>query len=272
MRNTAVGLVRACHFEACVAVTAVAVLLGIAVGGLSPARLLLGGAVLAGQLSIGWLNDFLDAGRDTIAGRTDKPIVGGLVGRETVGIAAVVAAVCCVPLSLLVGLVPGTVHLVAVVSAWAYDAWLKSTVVSVAPFFLSFGLLPVFVVLSVPGAPVTWWLPVAGALLGGGSHFANVLPDLAGDAATGIRGLPHRLGATGSRWSATVLLLAAAVVLVVGPVGHTVPRLILASLAVVTLVVGLALGRRAGSRAAFNAVLVVALLDVGQLLLAGTHA
>jgi len=162
VRNTTAGLLRACHFEACVAVTVIAVLLGIAVGGLSPARLLLGGAVLAGQLSIGWLNDVLDAGRDTIAGRTDKPIVAGLVGRGTVGVAAVVAAVCCVPLSLLLGLVPGVVHLVAVVSAWAYDVWLKSTVVSVAPFLLSFGLLPVFVVLSVPGVPVAWWLPVAG--------------------------------------------------------------------------------------------------------------
>lgn len=251
--------------------TVVAVLLAVAIGGTTPARLLLGAAVLAGQLSIGWLNDYLDGPRDRIAGRTDKPIVAGLVGRRTVGIAAVVAAVVCVPLSLLVGPVAGLVHLVAVGSAWAYDAWLKSTPVSVLPYLVSFGLLPVFVVLSVPGAGVAWWLPAAGALLGGGAHFANVLPDLAGDAATGVRGLPHRLGAVGSRWAATVLLVAAAVVLVVGPTGHAVLRVALAGASVVTLAVGLSMGRRVGSRAAFNAVLIVALLDVGQLVLAGVH-
>ncbi|HEY0803577.1 MAG TPA: UbiA family prenyltransferase [Pseudonocardiaceae bacterium] len=273
MRRTAWGgLVRACHPEACLAVTGVAVLLGIAVGGLSPRRVLLGAAVLAGQLSIGWLNDFLDAGRDTIAGRTDKPIVAGLVSRRVVGTAAVVAAVCCVPLSLLVGLVPGAIHLAAVAAALAYAAWWKSTVISVVPYFFSFGLLPVFVVLSVPGTGVPWWLPTAGALLGGGAHFANVLPDLAGDEATGVRGLPHRLGAARSRWSAALLLVGAAVVLVVGPLGHAVPRLVLAGISVITLAAGLVLGRRPGSRAAFNSVLVVALLDVGQLLLAGIHA
>jgi hypothetical protein len=69
-----------------------------------------------------------------------------------------------------------------------------------------------------------------------------------------------------------LLLVAAAVVLVVGPSGNVVPRLVLAGISVVTLAAGLAMGRRPGSRAAFNAVLVVALLDVGQLLLAGTHA
>ena len=34
-------------------------------------------AVLAGQLSTGWSNDWFDAGRDTAVGRTDKPIVAG---------------------------------------------------------------------------------------------------------------------------------------------------------------------------------------------------
>jgi 4-hydroxybenzoate polyprenyltransferase len=135
---------------------------------------------------------------------------------------------------------------------------------------VSFGLLPVFVVLSVPGTGLAWWLPTAGALLGGGAHFANVLPDLADDVTTGVRGLPHRLGATANRWAATVLLVAAGVVLIVGPAGHAVARLVLAGLSLVALAVGLTMGRRPGSRAAFYAVLVVALLDVAQLLLAGT--
>ncbi|HEX4704597.1 MAG TPA: UbiA family prenyltransferase [Pseudonocardiaceae bacterium] len=268
MRHATFGLVRASHPEACAAVTAVAVLLGISAGGASVRNVLVGAAVLAGQLSIGWLNDFLDAGRDTAAARTDKPIVAGRIRQRTVGVAAVLAGVCCVPLSLVLGWLAGSVHLLAVGSAWAYDYRLKSTVVSVVPYLVSFGLLPVFVVLAEPNGHVAWWLPTAGALLGGGAHFANVLPDLASDAATGVRGLPHRLGAIGGRWSAALLLVAAAVVLVVGPVGHPVPRLVLASVSVLTLAGGLVIGRRPGSRAAFNAVLVVALLDVGQLLLA----
>lgn len=260
-------MIRACHPDACVAVAAVAVLLGIATGGSARQVALVGAAVLAGQLSVGWLNDYLDAPRDVAAGRTSKPIVAGRASRRAVGLAAVVAGVCCVPLSLSVGLVAGSVHLVAVVSALAYDVWLKSTVVSVLPYLVSFGLLPVFVVLAESHRPA-WWLPTAGALLGAGAHFANVLPDLAGDAATGVRGLPHRLGATTSRWCAGLLLVSAAVVLVVGPAGHLVPRLVLAGVSVLTLAVGLTLGRRPGSRAAFNAVLVVALLDVAQLLVA----
>ncbi|HYS38427.1 MAG TPA: UbiA family prenyltransferase, partial [Pseudonocardiaceae bacterium] len=211
-------MVRACHPDACAAVAAVAVLLGIAMGGSAVRVVLVGAAVFVGQLSIGWLNDYLDAPRDIVAGRTGKPIVAGQASRRAVGLAAVVAGVCCVPLSLSVGLVAGAVHLVAVAFAVAYDAWLKSTAVSVLPYLVSFGLLPVFVVLA-EGHRVVWWLPTAGALLGAGAHFANVLPDLAGDMATGVRGLPHRLGVRISRWCAVLLLMGAAAVLVVGPVG-----------------------------------------------------
>ena len=39
----------------------------------------------------------------------------------------------------------------------------------------------------------------AAAALGSAAHFVNVLPDLADDAATGVHGLPHRLGPLASR-------------------------------------------------------------------------
>ena len=57
-------------------------------------------------------------------------------------------------------------------------------------------------------APV--WITAAGALLGAGAHFANVLPDLEDDARTGVRGLPHRIGRVGSLVLTWVTLLAAA--------------------------------------------------------------
>ena len=40
-----------------------------------------------------------------------------------------------------------------------------------------------------------WPITVAAALIGLGAHFANVLPDLAGDRATGVVGLPQRVAA-----------------------------------------------------------------------------
>ena len=45
------------------------------------------GAVLASQLAVGWSNDWLDARRDQLAGRRDKPIPRGAVDRRLVGVA-----------------------------------------------------------------------------------------------------------------------------------------------------------------------------------------
>ena len=124
-----------------------------------------------------------------------------------------------------------------------------------------------FVVLGLPGAPLPpWWLPTAGALLGAGAHFANVLPDLADDAATGVRGLPHRLGAGGSRAAAGLLLLAATVVLALAAPLSPVLAWTVPVLATLVLAAGFRAGRRPGSRAPFRAVLVVAALAVLLLL------
>jgi hypothetical protein len=90
--------------------------------------------------------------------------------------------------------------------------------------------------------------------------------------ATGVRGLPQRLG---SRWStaiAAVMLVAASVLLVSGPAGP--PSAVAVgglSLAVVVLLFG-GYGqlRRPQGKFAFRAVMVVAVIDVALLLAAGT--
>ncbi|HEY0813147.1 MAG TPA: UbiA family prenyltransferase [Pseudonocardia sp.] len=266
----AVALARSCHPEPTAAVTLMLTALAVTAGRTAAGVVLVALAVLTGQLSIGWLNDALDAARDQAVGRTDKPVVAGAVSARTVRAAALLAAVACVPLSLASGLLAGGVHLVAVAAGWAYDLGLKGTSVSVLPYVVCFGLLPAFVVLGLPGSPVPpWWLVTGGALLGAGAHFANVLPDLEDDAATGVRGLPHRLGAAGSRVAAAWLMLGATVVLALGaPVAPwlawSVP-----GVAVLVLAVGLWAGRRPGSRAPFRAVLVVALIAVVLLVAAG---
>jgi 4-hydroxybenzoate polyprenyltransferase len=262
------GLLRGCHPEPAATVTVVACVLAVAVGRGVAGTAAVGVAVLAGQLSIGWSNDWWDAGRDTAAGRADKPAATGAVPARALGVAAVTAAVATVPLSLLSGPVAGAAHLVAVGSAWLYNRPLKATAASVVPYLVSFGLLPAFVVLGLPGTPVPpWWLCAAGALLGGGAHFFNVLPDLAADRAAGVRGVPHRLGARLSWLAGGGLLLAASLVLAFGPPGPAGPyRLAALAVAVLALLAGAVLGRGA----AFRTVLAVAVVDVALLVAGGT--
>jgi 4-hydroxybenzoate polyprenyltransferase len=265
-----VGLLRACHPEPTVAVTVLVTALAVTTGRDATGVLLVAAAVLTGQLSIGWLNDVLDAERDVAVGRVDKPVATGAVSAATVGTATLVAALACVPLSLASGAAAGTVHLVAVAAGWFYDLGLKSSRFSVLPYVVCFGLLPVFVVLGLPGTPLPpWWLPLAGALLGAGAHFANVLPDLDDDAATGVRGLPHRLGATRSRAAAALLLLGATVVLALGAPVPPVLAWAVPVLAAALLAAGFRAGRRPGSRAPFRAVLAVAAVAVALLVATG---
>lgn len=264
------ALARACHPEPTVAVTAMMTALAATTDHRASGVALVAAAVLTGQLSIGWLNDHLDAGRDAAAGRRDKPVATGSVPRRAVGVAAVLAAVACVPLSLASGLLAGALHLVAVAAGWVYDAGAKATAASVLPYVVCFGLLPVYVVVGAPGAPVPpWWLPVAGALLGAGAHFANVLPDLDDDLAAGVRGLPQRLGAGRSRIAAGLLLLAATTVLAAGVPAPPALALAVPLVAAGVLAAGLAAGRRPGSRAPFRAVMVIAVIDVALLVGAG---
>ena len=242
------GLVRASHPAPAVAVTLISAGLAV-VWGRSPAGIVaVAAAILAGQLSVGWLNDYLDRDRDAASGRADKPIPNGEVDAKAVLVAFAAAGVAVVPLSFLSGLVPGLVHLLAVASAWSYNALLKGTPASVLPYAVSFAGGPAFVVLGVPATP-PWWLLTAGALLGSGAHFANALPDLAADLATGVRGLPQRLGPRRS-WAATVVLLLAA--------GAVLNPYAVAISAVVLLF---------GRRHPFQSAMAVALLDVLLLIL-----
>ena len=265
------ALVRACHPEPTAAVTAVAAAVAAAAGRGVAGTIAVAAAVLAGQLSVGWMNDYLDRDRDVRVHRADKPVVAGMLAPATLRTATAVAAVAVVPLSLLSGWFAGSLHLIAVASAWSYNLWLKATVLSVLPYAVSFGLLPAFITAGLPGHPVYGWLVAAGALLGAGAHFANVLPDIDDDLATGVRGLPQRLGATGSRVAAGTLLAAASLVLAVGPPGPPGPLGIAAvAVAVVAAVGAGVLGRRPGSRAAFLGVLVVAAVDVALLVASGS--
>jgi 4-hydroxybenzoate polyprenyltransferase len=205
------GLVRATHALPTLAVTAFFTATALSAG-LGVARsAVLAAAVLVGQTSIGWANDYLDEPLDRTAGRRDKPVATGDVARGVVGAAASVALVATVPLSLLVGWRAGAAHLVAVGSAWCYDLRLKSTVLSALPYVVSFGLVPVIVAAALPGSPrPQLTLVAAAAACGVAAHFANTLGDVAADAATGVRGLPQRVGPDRSAVVAAALIAVAA--------------------------------------------------------------
>lgn len=259
-RHPVVGLARACHFQPTVAVTVVTTSLAVLSGRDALGCVTVAVAVLAGQLSTGWSNDWLDAARDTAVGRVDKPIVSGAVDVASVRAAALVALVACVPLSLLSGWRAAAVHLVAVGSAWAYNAGVKATVLSPLPYAVSFGLLPAFVTLGLPGHP--WPRPAlmgATALLGIGAHFINTLPDREDDARSGIVGLPQRISASACLLVGVVLLSACAVTIWSLGGGSPVARSLFLAACVGAAAMVVATTVRAAPRAAWTWTLVTVL-------------
>jgi len=261
-------LLRTSHPIPCVAVTGLAKAL-VAVAGKPPAQCLLAAAaVLAGQLSIGWSNDLIDASRDRTAGRTDKPLavrpeLTGLV-RRALAVAVLLAAL----LSLGLGWRAALLHAVTVAGGWAYNLGLKATPASALAYFVAFGALPAMATSVTPDprmAPA--WAMLAAGLVGVAAHFGNVLPDLPDDLAAGVLGLPQRLGTRGSVLAAVgALLLAAGIVDVQVGSRHPVFTA-LGSAAVLGLALAALLSavRRPRSQVAFLATMAAAAVDVAIL-------
>jgi len=254
-----------------IAVAVVAVLLGVGVQ-LAPWRVaLLGLAVLANQVSVGLSNDWLDAERDRAVGRTDKPVALGLVSIRLVRASAIASAALGIVLTVPLGIWAALAQTVFIGAAWAYNAGLKNTPISVLPYIIGFGLLPSIVTLSRPdpvlAAP---WAFGLGAMLGVAAHVANVLPDLDDDARTGISGLPHRIGRRASGVVLGVALVLGAVFAFFGPAGATT-TLQWAGL-IVTLLLAVAIGvllTRPPTRLLFQLIIAAALVNVVLLVFSG---
>ncbi|WIB76888.1 UbiA family prenyltransferase [Curtobacterium sp. MCPF17_002] len=274
-------LLASSHPGPTVTVTVLAAVIAAAVGHPVWLVVLVALTVVAGQLSIGLANDWIDADRDRAVGRSDKPVAQGLVAVGTVRTAAFATAAVAVVLSLFLGPVAAVAHLVLVAAGWAYDAGLKRTVWSVVPFVVAFGLLPVVAVSAGPDAAwPAWWALATGAVFGVAIHCTNVLPDLVDDAATGVRGFPHRLGLRGAGVTAFASLVVAALLVLGGqllgddPVrGGGVVLALAGTLAVVVLAavgIRLVLAGRA-SRVLFRLVIASSLVLVVELGLAGAR-
>lgn len=277
-RPRAAELLLGSHPGPAAVVTLVALLLGVVVGVPVTGVVLLTAAVLAGQLSIGWSNDWLDAARDRAVARSDKPIVRGAISARTVRAAAFSAAAATIVLSVLLGPDAAVANLVCAGCGWAYNLGLKNSPFSAVPYAVCFGLLPAVATLTRhPAAFPSWWVITSGALLGVAAHLTNALPDLASDAATGIRGLPHRLGADACGYLAFALLGGVAGLLAAGMLGVPRPATNAVVFAIGGATAGIALAavglvltaRHVHSRVLMRVVMAGAVIDVVMLLGAG---
>lgn len=263
------ALVMAGHPGPCLAITAMATVLAAEAAPRGIGPLLTGPAMLAGQLSVGWSNDACDAPRDIAAGRADKPAARGEIGVRALWTAAVASLLLGLAMAAAISLVTMGVLALLVGAAWAYNLGLKSTPWSGLMYLLGFAPLPAYATSTLPGQPAPRLvLCIAAGLVGLGAHFANVLPDLAGDLRTGVRGLPQlvaaRCGPGAARAAALVLLLSASVLLVAA----ASPGRRWVALAGLCCSAGLAVAGLAGQgRTPFRAALGIAAVDVAVFVL-----
>jgi 4-hydroxybenzoate polyprenyltransferase len=258
------ALVIASHPGPSLAITAMATLLAVQAAPHGSGPVLVAPAMLAGQLSVGWSNDAFDARRDAAAGRTDKPVATGAISARAVWIAAAAALAAGLAMALAISVATFLILLVVIGAAWAYNAGLKATAASGLMYVAGFGPIPAYAASTLPGHPwPAWPVTAAAAAVGLGAHFANVLPDLAGDRATGVNGLPQQVAA---RWgpgavraiALALLLLASGLLLAAAsPARRWIAVAGLAAAALLGLI-----GARSSGRMPFLAAIGIAAIDV----------
>jgi 4-hydroxybenzoate polyprenyltransferase len=205
---------RAAHFGPTVIVTTITFVL--ALSQFSPIDALrVSIAIFAGQLVVGWSNDFIDAPLDIAAQRTKKPIVSKEVNPEQLKKSILVALFVALLLSLFSPLeLTGTlIHFLGILSATIYNFKLKPTILSPLPFIVSFGALPWAIYLPAGNHPPLW-LFIDFMLIAVAFHFFNVLKDFQWDINQGVLGLPQRLGRNASSIVSISLVVSAVIVLI----------------------------------------------------------
>jgi 4-hydroxybenzoate polyprenyltransferase len=193
-RSPLVGLLKASHFGPTMLVVSITYVLSRTQFSATDS-LFIAFAVLLGQFFVGWSNDLIDFPRDKAAMRMKKPLVAETITEAKLRISIGVALLGALIVSLLSPLgVNGTaIHFLALLSATAYNLKLKSTLLSVVPYMVSFGALPWAIYIAAGTKPPTW-IVLGFVLISSAFHFLNVLKDLESDIAQGVLGLPQVLG------------------------------------------------------------------------------
>jgi 4-hydroxybenzoate polyprenyltransferase len=205
---------RAAHFGPTVIVTTASFLLSLSQYSIIDS-LRVAIAIFAGQLVVGWSNDFIDAPLDIAAHRTKKPIVSKEINPEQLKGSIVFALVAAVLLSLFspLGLTGTLIHFLGILSATFYNFKLKPTILSPLPYIVSFGALPWAIYLPAGNQPPLW-LFIDFMLIAVAFHFFNVLKDFQWDINQGVLGLPQRLGRNASLVISISLVISAIFVLI----------------------------------------------------------
>ena len=212
MTKRLIGLMRASHFGPTMLVTAISYFFAQLYWWEGPALVIAFG-VFCGQLVVGWSNDIIDYQDDLLHNRQKKPLVSGQISLRLLQNSLRVMLPIAIVINLFgpLGLIGGGLSVLAIGFAVAYNFYFKFTIFSWLPFAFAFGSLPSCMALSKDEVPALWmWL--GGALLGTAAHFLNVIKDMEQDKASGIKGLPQRLGSKVSGVTAVALIAAAVVV------------------------------------------------------------
>jgi 4-hydroxybenzoate polyprenyltransferase len=189
------GLLKSTHPIPSFAVTSFTVLLAVGYDMPIDKLIVVGLGILFQQFSVGLSNDWLDYERDKTVGRNDKPTVRFEVSAKLVRNASFVSALIALVVATSLGWEVLLTMVAMLVVGWSYNLGLKSNALSALPYAVGFGIVPVFVTLSLSTSQLPlWWVMLAAGLLGVAAHFANALPDLLDDRETGVRALPHILG------------------------------------------------------------------------------
>jgi len=200
------GLLKAAHFGPTLIVTSISFGIATYYWWEGPAYVIAFG-VFTGQLVVGWSNDLYDYDDDLKHQRLKKPLVSGLITQQYLQN----WLRFMLPFSFLanllgpLGIKGGLVYMLGIACGVAYNFYFKFNFLSPLPFAIAFAALPSSVVISKELSPPLWML-LGGALFGMAAHFINVIKDIDQDQASGIQGLPQRLGKRNSIVAAAVLI------------------------------------------------------------------
>ena len=200
------GLLEAAHFGPTLIVTTISFAFAVHYWWEGPAFVIAFG-VFTGQLVVGWSNDLYDFDDDLKHQRAKKPLVSGLITKQYLQ----KWLRFMVPFSLVanllgpLGIKGGSVYMLGIACGVAYNFYFKFSILSPLPYAIAFAALPSSVAVSKDINPPMWML-LGGALFGMAAHFINVIKDMDQDQASGIKGLPQRLGKVKSIAAAAVLI------------------------------------------------------------------
>jgi len=208
------GLLKASHFGPTLIVTAISFAFGVHYWWEGPAYVIAFG-VFTGQLVVGWSNDLYDFDDDLKHQRTKKPLVSELITKQYLQkwLRFMVPFSFVANLLGPLGIKGGLVYMLGIACGVAYNFYFKFNLLSPLPYAIAFAALPSSVAISKDINP-TMWMLLGGALFGMAAHFINVIKDMKEDQASGIKGLPQRLGRTKSITAAAVLIALGAAILI----------------------------------------------------------